>query len=148
MFRNPYSATCGLRDAGTQNSTNLIQLALQPTIIHFAGCGVWGDTNQTKIIGTPQPAFHTLRDAGFEFIKINTYKNSPTSRICGMRDAGLKNEISNERFAALRKLWICGLRDVKKIHTKIHHSAFKTKKSNVIFWKLGKLRYPNNQIKS
>ena len=106
MFCNPHSATCGLRDAGTKNSTNLIQVALQPTISHFTGCGVWADTNQTKIIGTPQLAFHTLRDVGFMLIKINTYTNSPALYICGMRDAGLKNEISNERFAGFAS---CGM---------------------------------------
>ena len=90
MFRNLYFATCGLRDAGTQKSTNLIQLSPQPAILYFAGCGVREDTNQTKIIGTPQPTFHTLRDAGFRLIKIDTYTNSPTPCICGMRDAGLK----------------------------------------------------------
>ena len=54
---------CGLRDAGTQKSTNLIQLAPQPAILHFVGCGVREDTNQTKIIGSSQPTFRTLRDA-------------------------------------------------------------------------------------
>ena len=70
--------------AGTQNSTNLIQLAPQPAIPHFARCGVRADTNQMKIIGIPQPAFRTLQDAGFGLIKINTYTNSPAPRICGM----------------------------------------------------------------
>ena len=73
-----------------QNSTNLIQLDMQPVIPHFAGCGVWADTNQMKIIGTLQPAFRTLWDAAFGLIKINTYTNSPAPRICGVRDAGLK----------------------------------------------------------
>ena len=84
------SATCGLQDAGTKNSTNLIQVGPQPTIPHSAGCGVPTNTNQTKTIGTSQPAFRTLRDAGFRLIKINTYTNYPAPHICRMRDVGLK----------------------------------------------------------
>ena len=101
QLRSPHFAFCGMQVAG-KHKPNENNRNFATRIPHIAGC---------------------------RLIKINTYKNSPAPHICGMRDAGLKNEISNERFAALRKLRICGLQDVKKIH----HSVFKTKKSNIIF---------------
>ena len=69
--------------AGTQNSTNLIQLAPQPAIPHFVGCGVWVDTNQMKIIGTPQPAFRTLWDSGW--LKLTHIKTLPHPTFVGCR---------------------------------------------------------------
>ena len=126
MFCNPHSATCGLRDAGTQNSTNLIQLDLQPAIPHFAGCGVRVDTNQTKIIGTLQPAFHTLRDVGFGLIKINIYTNSPAPRICGMRDAGLKMKYQMKGLPHFVSYGFagCGMLKQSKLKFIILHSKF------------------------